>query len=148
MTKSVFITGCSAGGIGAALAKAFHRQGFHVFASARDVSKMSDLKELGDDRITLVSLDVTSASSVASALQIVRHKTEDRLDYLINNSGAGSTMPFLDVDVEDAQKTFDVNLWGVFRVTQAFAPSLIAARGTIMNNCSISACIGLPFESQ
>lgn len=147
MTQTVLITGCSVGGIGAALVRAFHRQGFHVFASARDVSKMRELKELGD-RVTLVTLDVTSSNSVASAAEIVMRQTGGKLDYLVNNSGAGSTMPFLDVDVEEAQKLFDVNLWGVFRVTQAFAPALMAAKGTIVNNCSISACIGLPFESQ
>ena len=135
--KSVLITGCSAGGIGSALAEAFQKRNLHVFATARTPSKMSHLEKLPN--VTLLTLDVTSASSIAAAVEAVRAKTGGKLDYLVNNSGRGFVMPTLDVNMEEAKRIFDVNFWAVLAVTQAFAPLLIAAQGTIVN---ISSLIG------
>lgn len=63
--RTVLITGCSDGGLGAALAVAFQDAGLHVYATARNVSKMSKLAALGIDTI---ALDVQSESSVAQAV--------------------------------------------------------------------------------
>ncbi|KAJ5266890.1 oxidoreductase [Penicillium angulare] len=143
--KSVLITGCSDGGIGSALAKAFHDKGIHVFATARQKSKM---KALGDlPNITFLELDVTSSESIAAAQEAVSKERNGTLDYLVNNSGSGYVMTFLDSDLETSQRMFDVNVWGVARVTQAFASLLIAAKGTIVNNASTAACLGLPYQS-
>jgi NAD(P)-dependent dehydrogenase (short-subunit alcohol dehydrogenase family) len=67
--KSVVITGCSAGGIGYALAQEYARLGHRVYATARNVNKMKGLKELG---VTLVQLDVTNHKSIGSAARQVR----------------------------------------------------------------------------
>ena len=45
--KTVMISGCSAGGIGDVLAKSFHSKGWHIFATARDLTKVEHLKALG-----------------------------------------------------------------------------------------------------
>lgn len=144
--KSVLITGCSDGGIGSALAKAFHDKGIHVFATARRKSKMQALGDLSN--ITFLELDVTSQESIAAAQETVGKETNGKLDYLVNNSGSGYVMTFLDSDLDTSQRMFDVNVWGVARVTQAFAPLLIAAKGTIVNNASTAACLGLPYQSK
>jgi len=80
---SVLITGCSAGGLGSAIAVAFQKRGIHVFATARDVSKMKHLS--GIENITLLPLDVTSPTSIAEAAEFVK-KSEiggGKLKYLV-----------------------------------------------------------------
>lgn len=141
--KSVLITGCSAGGIGFALAAAFQQRGLHVFATARTLSKMVDLEKLPN--ITLLSLDVTSSSSIAGAVNAVQAQTGGTLDYLVNNAGGGFIMPVLDTDIDEGRRLFEVNVFGVLAVTQAFAPLIIAAKGTVVNNSSIAGCIDAPY---
>lgn len=144
--KSVLITGCSDGGIGSSLAKAFHDKGVRVFATARDKQKMKALGDFSD--ITFLELDVTSQESIDAAFEVVKKETNGKVDYLVNNSGAGYVMPFLDSSIETSQKMFDVNVWGVMRVTQTFAPLVIAAKGMIVNNVSTAAVLGLPYQSK
>lgn len=144
--KHVLITGCSDGGIGSGLAKKFHDNGLHVFATARNLSKMQDLRDLPN--VTFLKLDVTELETIKAAYKVVEAQTGGRLDYLVNNSGSGYVMPFLDSDIETSKHMFDVNVWGVVRVTQVFAPLVISARGTIVNNASTAGCIGLPYQGE
>jgi 1-acylglycerone phosphate reductase len=88
MPKYAVITGCSAGGIGDAIAQAFHKQGVHVFATARSLDKIRHLKEMG---MSTLQLDVLSSSSIASALSAIDATTNGKLDFLANNSGRGKT---------------------------------------------------------
>ncbi|KIV81457.1 hypothetical protein, variant [Exophiala sideris] len=144
-SKTVLITGCSAGGIGHALAVEFQRRGLTVFATARSTSKMSTLEKLPN--MTLLPLDVTSPTSIAAAVDRVKAQTGGKLDYLINNSGRNIMGPALDADIEDAKEMFDVNFWGILRMVQAFAPLLIEAQGTIVNIGSIVGYLYKPFTS-
>ncbi|KAJ8060543.1 hypothetical protein OCU04_010859 [Sclerotinia nivalis] len=134
-SRTVLITGCSEGGIGDSLAKTFHRKGLRVFATARNVSKIEHLKKLGLDTL---ALDVTDPTSIKMAVEAVRLETGGTLDFLVNNSGAGYSMPLLDTEVEVAQKMFDVNVFALVAVTQAFSPLLISAKGKIINIGSIA----------
>ena len=106
--SSVLITGCSAGGIGSALVDAFQKRNLHVFATARDLSKMSHLEKLPN--VTLLALDVTAPSSIGAAVAAVKAQTDGILDFLVNNSGRSYVMPVLDTDIEEAKKMFNVNL--------------------------------------
>ncbi|QSZ34303.1 hypothetical protein DSL72_005893 [Monilinia vaccinii-corymbosi] len=133
--KTVLITGCSEGGIGDALAQSFHRKGLRVFATARNLSKIEHLKKLGLDTLPL---DVTDAASIKATVERVKLETGGTLDFLVNNSGAGYSMPLLDTEVSVAQKMFDVNVFALVAVTQAFAPLLISSKGTIINIGSIA----------
>src|SRR4051812_26468127 len=105
--KSVLITGCSDGGIGSALAKAFQAQGLRVFATARTVSKMASLEEIPS--IIRLPLDVTSSTSIAAAVEAVQLQTNGTLDYLINNAAINQYFPALDHDINDAKRMFDTN---------------------------------------
>ena len=141
--KSVLITGCSAGGIGSALAEAFQRRDVHVFATARDPSKLSHLGKLPN--VTLLTLDPTSTASVEASVELIKAKTSGTLDYLVNNAGQTIIMPTLDFDIETAKSMYDINVWGMVRVTQAFAPLVIAAKGTIVNISSIATSVNTPW---
>jgi 1-acylglycerone phosphate reductase len=95
MVKFALITGCSKGGIGDALALEFHQKQIKVIATARDLKKVQHLKDLGIDTL---QLDVTSDESVKEAVSAVHKMTGGRLDFLVNNSGAGIFRP-LHIDV-------------------------------------------------
>ncbi|TGO15386.1 hypothetical protein BTUL_0041g00720 [Botrytis tulipae] len=133
--KTILITGCSEGGIGDALAKSFHHQGLRVFATARNLAKIEHLKKLG---LETLSLDVTDSTSIKMAVDAVQLKTGGKLDFLVNNSGAGYAMPLLDTEVSVAQKMFDTNVFALVVVTQAFSPLLISSKGTVINIGSVA----------
>ncbi|KAI2827598.1 hypothetical protein CBS147343_4924 [Aspergillus niger] len=141
--QTVLITGCSANGIGSALAVALANQGHHVFATARSPSKIpSSLTTLSN--VTPLQLDVTSSESVAAAVKAVElHGTG--LDILINNAGSGYTMPLLDVDLTQAQQVYETNIWGPLRLVQALAPLLISCSGRVVNISSVGAVVPTPW---
>ncbi|OJJ64554.1 hypothetical protein ASPSYDRAFT_26545 [Aspergillus sydowii CBS 593.65] len=144
---TVLITGCSDGGIGSALAEAFHDRGFHVFATARSLPKMAHLEKL--ENKTLLELDVESQSSIDAALEaVVKHTGgEGKLDYLVNNAGLNLNYPALDTDLAYAKKMFDVNFWAMVHVTHTFMPLLIASKGTLVNNASLAGVLHVPWGS-
>ena len=141
--KYVLITGCSGGGIGSALVEAFQKRGMHVFATARNPSKMSHLEKLPS--VTVLTLDPTSLPSVQAAVKAVKAETGGTLDYLVNNAGQKIIMPTLDFDIETAKSMYDINIWGLLRVIQEFSPLVVAARGSIVNISSISTEVRTPW---
>ncbi|KAI0018193.1 oxidoreductase [Xylariomycetidae sp. FL0641] len=144
--KTVLITGCSEGGIGAAVAQALARRGHHVYATARDVSKIPGELRGARANVTVLALDVRSAASVRAAAEAVAAADRGRgLDVLLNNAGVGYTMPLLDADVARAQAVFDVNVWGLLRAVQAFAPLLVARRGRVVNLNTCGAVVNTPW---
>ena len=137
--KTVLITGCSDGGLGAALAVSFHSAGFHVYATSRDTTKMKELQAMG---IETHPLDVLSDESIA----VFRAKI-DSLDILVNNAGRFYTMPLMDVDIKEAKKVHDVNVWAYISMAQAFLPLLRkSSNPMIINNTSITANITVPLQ--
>ncbi|KAI2602159.1 short-chain dehydrogenase/reductase [Hypoxylon sp. NC1633] len=144
--KTVLITGCSEGGIGAALAEIFHERGYHVFASVRNPSKIpTSLSSAAN--VTPLVLDVLSTESIAAAVESVRKETGGTLDVLVNNSGRGIGLPGLDTPIEEGKKVFDLNFWAPLAMLQAFAPLLIEAKGCLVNNTSVSAVTPMALTS-
>lgn len=141
--KTVVITGCSSG-IGKALARQYNSHGFKVFAGARRLDKMNDLKELG---IVTIQLDVTNDESVENFRDQVAKETNGTLDVLINNAGQGCGNPAIETSVERSKQVFDVNLFGVMRTTNAFSRLLIRSKGKIVNIGSVAGILMFPFGS-
>ncbi|PYI33530.1 putative hydroxybutyrate dehydrogenase [Aspergillus indologenus CBS 114.80] len=141
--KSVLITGCSNDGIGYGLAGHFQRRGFRVFATARRLSKMSNLEGLAD--VTFLALDICDQTRIKAAVQKVIQETGGELDYLVNNAGISHFMPLLDEDIPTAKHIFETNVWGQLAVTQAFAPLLIKARGAVVFITSIAGHVNVPY---
>ncbi len=125
--------------LGAALAVAFHNAGFHVYATARNLSKMKQLTPIG---ISTLSLDVQSESSIATCVAQI-----PSLDILVNNAGAIYTMPFSDLSIPQARILFDLNVWSYLVVTQAFLPLLLKSKGIIVNQTSGASILPVPFQS-
>ena len=137
--RSVLITGCSDGGVGSALAVELHKAGLHVYATARNPAKLRQVKALG---IQTIQLDVLSESSIAACVKEV-----PELDILINNAGGGYSMPFADIDIAEAKKLFDLNVWSYVSVTQAFLPLLVKSKGLVVNHTSSAGALNVPIQS-
>jgi 1-acylglycerone phosphate reductase len=100
--------------------------------------------------IETLQLDVESEESIRTCVEEVIAATGGVLDVLINNSGAGYNMPLADVDLKVAQSLFNLNVFAVLAVTNAFLPLLLrsAASGrdpVIVNQTSISAATPVPY---
>ena len=127
--------------MGAALAIAFHEAGLHVYATARDLSKMTQLASLG---IEVLVLDIQFDSSIAACVSKVSF---GNLDISVNNAGASTSMPISDLSLPEAKKIFDVNVWSQLAVTQALLPLLLKSKGMIVNQTSIVSTTAVPFQS-
>ncbi|TGJ82282.1 hypothetical protein E0Z10_g6471 [Xylaria hypoxylon] len=134
--KTVLITGCNHGGLGAAMARAYRAKGFKVFATVRSKAKAGSLGET--EGIEVLELDVTSVESIEQCAKMVEKLTGGSLDILVNNAGTSGVMPLLDLDIDKAKSIHDVNVWALLWMTQAFAPTLIKTKGTICNISSVS----------
>ncbi|KAJ5968572.1 hypothetical protein N7501_004820 [Penicillium viridicatum] len=112
MARTVLITGYSDGGLGASLALAFHAAGLKVYATARNPSKLDQVSSAGIETLTL---DVLSSESIKNAVTKLPN-----LDILVNNAGAEYLMLVADVEIADAKRLFDLNVWSYIEATQAF----------------------------
>jgi len=138
----VLITGCSTG-IGRALAVEYAARGHRVFATARKPDVLADI--VTSPNVVALSLDVTSAESIGSAVEKVIAMA-GRIDILVNNAGYGQMGPVLDVTAEQVRAQFETNIVGAIEMMKAVAPHMIAAkRGRIVNIGSISGILTTPF---
>lgn len=136
----VLITGASSG-MGKATAKLLLQEGYTVYATARRVDRMNDLKQLG---AKVISLDVTDELSMVSGVnQIIAE--QGRIDVLFNNAGYGSYGAVEDVPLDEVRRQFEVNLFGIGRLTQLVLPHMRKQKfGTIINNSSMGGKIYTP----
>ncbi|KAM0345038.1 hypothetical protein ACHAPU_006924 [Fusarium lateritium] len=145
--RTVLITGCSDGGLGSALSIAMKDQGWRVFASARNVAKLKTAQVAG---IECIEMDVLSIESISAAVKEVTKLTGGSLDALINNAGAAYSMPIIHVDNKMSHDLFELNVFSVVRVSQAFVPLLLKSNhgALLINNTSAVALAGagIPFQ--
>ena len=139
--KAILVTGASTG-IGRNLAETLAAEGHFVYAGAR---KMADLDALNAiDNIQAIRLDVTIQEQIDAAVETVR-KGGRGLYGLVNNAGVVVAGPMIEVDEDDMQFQMDVNLFGPYRVTKAFAPLIIESQGRITTTGSISGILSGTF---
>jgi short-subunit dehydrogenase len=137
----VLITGASSG-IGRACAEFLASKGFKVYAGAR---KQEDIKELNKiENITALEIDVTKQDTIEKAIEYIKNK-KTGLNAVINNAGIARAGPLMDLPVEDLQKQFDVNLFGIHRITKAVFPLLLESKGKIIMISSDSGFFATPF---
>ncbi|CAM2010212.1 oxidoreductase [Acanthopleuribacter pedis] len=138
--KVVLVTGASAG-IGQAIVLKMRSEGWIVYGAARRVNKMDELVAAG---AKAVFIDVTDDASMAAAVETIL-AAEGRLDALVNNAGYGSYGALEDVPIDEARRQFEVNVFGLMRLTQLVLPAMRAAgSGTIMNISSMGGRIWMP----
>jgi len=113
--QTVLVTGASSG-IGLALTKAFHANGFNVVANSRTVAAAGTLT--ADARLTLAGGDVGYPATGRNLVDVAVARY-GRLDVLINNAGIFVPKPFDEYTLDDYRRVVDTNLGGFFHVTQA-----------------------------
>ncbi len=140
MKKVVLITGASSG-IGKETAKLLINDGYTVYGAARRIDKMNDLKDVGAH---LIQMDITDESSLKAGVDHILN-TEKRIDVLINNAGYGSYGALEDVTLSEAKYQFEVNIFGLARLTQLIIPTMRQQKtGKIINISSIGGKFGEP----
>jgi NAD(P)-dependent dehydrogenase (short-subunit alcohol dehydrogenase family) len=138
--RVALVTGASSG-IGRATAQALHKAGFRVFGTSRRVATESS------DAITMLACDVTKDASVATMVEAVLAKA-GRLDVVVNNAGVGLIGGAEESSIVQAQRLFDVNVFGIARVVNAVLPTLRSQKsGRIINMSSILGLIPSPFNA-
>jgi NAD(P)-dependent dehydrogenase (short-subunit alcohol dehydrogenase family) len=138
--KVALVTGASAG-IGKAIVRRLLGDGWTVYGAARRVENMADIQGEGAQ---LLAMDVTDEASLQAAVSKLL-AAEGRIDALVNNAGYGSYGAIEDVPLAEARRQFEVNVFGVARLTQLVLPSMRKAHsGTIVNITSMGGRIWMP----
>jgi NAD(P)-dependent dehydrogenase (short-subunit alcohol dehydrogenase family) len=142
--KAVLVTGASTG-IGRKITEVFAGKGYFVYAGAR---KQKDLDALNAiDNVQAIELDVTVQEQIDAAVDTVENGGRG-LHGLINNAGVYIGGPLADVDLEEFKWLMDINVYGVYRMTQAFAPMIIESKGRISTIGSISGTLSGRYSGQ
>jgi short-subunit dehydrogenase len=140
MKKVVLITGASSG-IGKVAAFKLFEKGFVVYATARRIEKMDDLKARG---INVIKADVTDYNLMQSVVNQIIYK-EGRIDILVNNAGYGSYGAVEDVSIEEAKYQFEVNLFSLAELSKFVIPHMRNQKsGRIINVSSVAGKISEP----
>ncbi len=130
---TALVTGASSG-IGKATSKKLLEEGYTVYVAARRVDQMSDLVELG---AIALKMDITREEDVVRGVEQIQ-RDHGGVDVLINNAGYGSYGAMEDTSIEDARYQFEVNLFGLARLTQLVLPYMRAQKaGKIVNVSSM-----------
>src|SRR6059058_958144 len=133
------VTGASSG-IGKAASLALVEAGYEVVGTSRNTSGATDR-----DGVTFLDLDVTSDESVDTVVRRVIERF-GRLDVLVNNAGTGAAGAAEESSVAQDQRVFDINFFGLIRMTKAVLPHMRAqGRGRIINISSVLGLVPAPY---
>jgi NAD(P)-dependent dehydrogenase (short-subunit alcohol dehydrogenase family) len=132
--KAVLITGASTG-LGRAMTELLASQGHFVYAGARKDKDMAELNTI--ENVQAVRLDVTDQAQIDAAVTTITDAGRG-LYGLVNNAGVVILTPLIETDEEDFDFQMDVNVYGPYRVTKAFAPLIIESKGRITTTGSIA----------
>ena len=151
LNRAVVVTGASTGIGRAAVARAVS-EGAKVFASVRKQADADSLTQEFAEAVTPLIFDVADEAAVkAGAARVAEALGNRKLFGLVNNAGIAVPGPLLYLDADDLKRQFEINLFGVHRVTQAFAPLLgveeerIGKSGRIIMISSVGGQNGSPF---
>lgn len=146
MEKVALVTGSSSG-IGLETSLSLARDGYHTFASMRNIGKAGELEYAAKKEnlpIEIIELDVDKEESIISAIKKVVTKN-GRLDVLVNNAGYGQFGCTEDLTMDDFRKQFETNFFSIVKIIQEVAPIMRKqSSGNIINISSVVGRMGLP----
>ena len=141
--RTWFITGASTG-FGRMLAEEVLKSGGKVIATARNLGKVADLEAKYPRAAKALTLDVTDAGQVDSAVTQAFAQF-GQVDVLVNNAGYGVAGAIEEVSEAEFMPMFETNVFGLLQVTRAFLPHLRKQRsGHILNLSSIGGVVAGP----
>ena len=139
MNKTVAVITGGSSGIGKCTAISLRDRGCTVYELSRRDSDIGG--------IIHIKTDITDSDSVSSAISKIM-EAENQIDILINNAGFGISGAVEFTSEEDAFKIFNVNFFGLVRVTKEVIPHMRkAGRGRIVNISSVAAVAPIPFQT-
>jgi len=138
--KAIVVTGASSG-IGRKVTERLAANGFFVYAGARAQKDLDELSAIKN--VQGVRLDVTSAADIAAAVALVG-KAGRGLYGVVNNAGVVVVAPMIEVEEKDLDFIFQVNMYGPYRITKAFAPMLLESKGRVVNISSLNGIVASP----
>ena len=139
-TRQVALVTGASSGIGKAAALALVAAGFTVVGTSRDTSRVAPVTG-----VTFLDLDVTSTESVTTVVQQVIEQS-GRIDVLVNNAGLGAAGAAEESSLAQDQRLFDVNVFGLIRMTKAVLPRMRAqGGGRIINISSVLGFLPGPY---
>lgn len=137
-SRIVLVTGASSG-IGAATARRLAEEGLVVYGAARRIDRIAEIPG-----VIPVAMDITQELQVAAVVDRIMGE-QGRLDVLVNNAGFAQYGPVEEVPMDAARYQFEVNLFGLGRLTQLVIPHMRAQRsGVIVNVSSMGGRIYTP----
>ena len=138
-SRVALVTGASSG-IGSSAASALVKAGFTVVGTSRNAARATAIPG-----VAFISLDVTDDASVAAGIEEVVERF-GRIDVLVNNAGVGANGAAEESSIDQDKRVFDVNVFGVMRLTKAVLPIMRAqGSGRIVNLSSVLGFIPQPF---
>lgn len=138
--RAVLVTGASSG-IGRKITERLASQGFFVYAGARAQKDLDELNAIKN--VQAVRLDVTVPSDIAAAVATVT-KAGRGLYGVVNNAGVVVVAPLIEADEKELDFIFNVNIYGPYRITKAFSPLLLEAKGRVVNISSLNGIVASP----
>jgi 3-oxoacyl-[acyl-carrier protein] reductase len=144
--KTALVTGAT-GGIGEAIARAFHKAGATVAVSGRQVEKLEALKASLGDRCVVVPCDLADRAQVGKLVDEASKALGGRLDILVNNAGLTKDNLFMVMKDEQWDDVIAVNLTSTFMLCRAAARAMLRNKsgyGRIINISSVSGVFGNP----
>jgi len=131
--ETILITGASSG-MGKVTAEELIKEGHNVYCAARSVEKMKDLERLGGK---LLKMDVSEEQSIVAGIEQII-SSEGKIDVLWNNAGFGLYGPVEEISIDKARYQFEVNIFGLARITQKVLPYMRkSGKGLIINTSSM-----------
>ncbi len=144
--KTALVTGAT-GGIGGAIARAFHAQGATVAISGRQVDKLEALKAELKERVVICPCDLANKEQVGKLIDEATKALGGRLDILVNNAGLTKDNLFMVMKDEQWDDVIAVNLTSTFMLMRAATRQMLRAKtgyGRIINISSVSGILGNP----
>lgn len=146
MHQVALITGCSSG-IGYETALMLARNGYHTFATMRNVKKSNSILKTSEEEnlpLKVLELDVNDVRSIERAINQVKNEAK-RIDILINNAGYGLVGFFEDLSLDEIRNQFETNFFGVLNITKKVIPIMRSQKsGIIINISSGAGQVGFP----
>jgi NAD(P)-dependent dehydrogenase (short-subunit alcohol dehydrogenase family) len=139
--RVAIVTGASSG-LGDRFARVLHAAGADVVVAARRMDRLDALADELGDRVLAVECDVVDEASTRRLVDATFER-HGRIDVLVNNAGVGEGIAAIDEPLDHFRWTIDVNLVGLFALTQQVARHMIdAGSGSIVNIASIFGLVG------
>jgi len=148
--QSVALVTGSSSGIGFETSLLLARNGYHTYASMRNLGKSKTITEIANREklpLPVIQLDVDDDKSVKDAIYRIENE-QGRIDVVVNNAGYLLIGPLEELSIEEFKEQFETNFFGAIRAIKEVLPIMRKQRaGTIVNISSLAGRIGLPLNS-